>query len=160
LDKTELIDQAMALSRRLGHLQMRYAFDPWRKLDVPLAQLKSLFLIHIRGSLTVRDLALNLGVTPGNVTSIGDRLVEKGLLERNEDPNDRRLVLLELTDKGRKTVSDIRDSGMNHMKNVMEQMTTDDIAAYNRGINSFLKILEADQEKLTAGQHPNSDHIQ
>lgn len=142
----------MALSKRLGHMQMQYAFEPWRKLDVPLAQLKSLFLIHIRGSLTVRDLALNLGVTPGNVTSIVDRLVEKGLLKRNDDPQDRRRVLLDLTDKGRKTITDIHDAGMNHTKNVMERMTTADITAFNQGISSFLEIREEDHEKLMLKQ--------
>jgi len=132
---------------------MQYAFEPWRKLDVPLAQLKSLFLIHIKGSLTVRNLALNLGVTPGDVTSIVDRLVGQGLLKRGDDPEDRRLVLLKLTDKGRKTIMDIHDIGMNHMKNILERMSMDDIAALFRGLSSFLAIVEEDHKELTADQN-------
>lgn len=148
MEKAELINQTMALSKRLGKMQSHYAFESWRKLDVPLAQLKSLFLINSRGKMSVSDLARDLGVTPGNVTSIIDRLVGQGLVKRSENPEDRRLVLLELTDKGRKTISDIQDTGMSHMKNILERMSKDDIAALHRGLSSFLTIVEEDYKKL------------
>src|SRR4030042_1307692 len=49
IPKAEMIVQVITLFHKLGQSRMHYQFEPWRKLDVPLAQLKSLFLIHIRG---------------------------------------------------------------------------------------------------------------
>jgi len=152
MDKAELINKTLELSKRFGQSQMHFAFEPWRKLDVPLAQLKSLFLIHIRGSLTVNALASSLGVTPGNVTSIVDRLVSQGLLKRTEDPEDRRLVLLELTDKGRTTVMDIHDTNRGHIKSLFEKMSMEDLEALYRGISALLAITEEENKKMTAAQ--------
>jgi DNA-binding MarR family transcriptional regulator len=43
-------------------------------------------------------------VTSGTMTNRVDRLAARGLVERKPDPNDRRGVLVRLTDQGRRTV--------------------------------------------------------
>ena len=156
MEKDELVDRAMALFKKLGHLQMRYALEPWRKLDVPLAQLKSLFLINVSGSLTVRNLAQKLGVTPGDVTSIVDRLVGQGLLQRADDPGDRRLVLLHLTEKGRKLITDIHLANMGRMHDTLGRMAREDIEALCRGMGSLVAVVEADSRDLPADQDRSS----
>ncbi len=158
IHKAELIVRVIALFHQLGQSRMHYQFEPWRKLDVPLAQLKSLFLIHIRGSINVRHLAQDLGVTPGNVTSIVDRLVGQGLVKRSASPEDRRIVLLELTDKGRETITAIHETGMGHMKRILERMSPEDINALIRGTSSFLAAIKQDSEEATAKRSKESHH--
>lgn len=153
MEKSELADRIMALFKRMGHMQMQRAFEPWRKLDVPLAQLKTLFMIHIRGSMTSRHLAAHLRVTPGDVTSIVDRLVAQGLVTRGEDPGDRRVVLLHLTEKGQNVITDIHSSGLNLMRGTLNRMDQDDIEALHRGINAMLAIVEEDNREITADSH-------
>ena len=51
--------------------------------------------------LKMRDLSRKLMVTGGNVTGLTDKLVEKGLVERQDDPRDRRVYSVHLTDEGR-----------------------------------------------------------
>ena len=153
--KQELISQVLELFKTLGHNRMHYQQEPWRKLVVPLAQLKSLFLIHIRGSVNVRDLALDLGVTPGNVTSIVDRLVGQGLVERSESPDDRRIVLLQLTDKGLKTITEIHETGHGHLKRFLERMTAEDISALYRGMSSFLAAMDQDWTESVENKSEN-----
>lgn len=129
---------------------MRNTMEPWKKLDVPLAQLKSLFLIHSRANMNVRMLAAELGVTPGNVTSIVDRLITQELVTRSEDPADRRQVFLKLTDKGLITIREIGETGMSKMRSVLERMSVEDIDALKRGITALLEILEKDQEEINS----------
>jgi len=121
--------------------------EPWKKLDVPLAQLKSLFLIHSRANMNVRQLAAELCVTPGNVTSIVDRLIAQELVTRSEDTADRRQVFLKLTDKGLMTIREIGETGMSKMRSVLEKMDVEDIAALKRGVRALLIILEQDQKE-------------
>jgi DNA-binding MarR family transcriptional regulator len=158
MSKAGLIIQVITLFSKLGKSRMHYQFEPWRKLDVPLAQLKSLFLIHIRGSINVRHLADDLGVTPGNVTSIVDRLVGQGLVKRREIPEDRRMVLLELTDKGRETITDIHETGIGHMKRILERMSPEDITALIRGVSSFIAAIGQDCEDTTPKRMKNFHH--
>jgi DNA-binding MarR family transcriptional regulator len=153
MNKAELINEVTALFQKLAQNRMHYQQEPWRRLVVPLAQLKSLFIIHIKGSINVHDLACDLGVTPGNVTSIVDRLVGQGLVERSESPNDRRIVLLQLTDKGRKTIMEIHETGHRHVKRLLEKMTTEDISALSQGMHAFLAAMEQDWKE--PGTHSN-----
>jgi MarR family transcriptional regulator, organic hydroperoxide resistance regulator len=158
MSKEELITEVMELFKRLEQHQMHYQFEPWRKLDVPLAQLKSLFLIHIKGNINVRHLAQYLDVTPGNVTSIVDRLVGQGLVTRSENPEDRRIVLLELTDKGRETINNIHETGISHMKRILGRMNEEDISALIRGVSGFIEAAKGDQEDSTAKESENGHH--
>lgn len=48
----------------------------------------------------MRQLSRLLMVTGGNVTGLTDRLVEEGLIERHDDPTDRRAFYIRLTESG------------------------------------------------------------
>jgi len=48
-------------------------------------------------------LAETLSLEASSLVRVVDHLIESGLLERHEDPNDRRAKILRLTDEGRKT---------------------------------------------------------
>ena len=50
----------------------------------------------------MRELSKRLMVTGGNVTGLTDRLVQEGLVERQENPGDRRAWSVRLTDEGRR----------------------------------------------------------
>lgn len=52
--------------------------------------------------LKMRELSQRLMVTGGNVTGLTDRLVAEGLVERAEDPDDRRAFTVRLTPEGRR----------------------------------------------------------
>jgi MarR family transcriptional regulator for hemolysin len=48
-------------------------------------------------------LAETLSLEASSLVRVVDQLIESGLLERHEDPHDRRAKILRLTDEGRKT---------------------------------------------------------
>lgn len=60
-----------------------------------------------RGRVRMGDLAAALGVTARNVTTIVDGLEHEGLLARRPHPKDRRVILLELTEKGQAHIAQI-----------------------------------------------------
>jgi DNA-binding MarR family transcriptional regulator len=54
------------------------------------------------GGLKMRELSDRLMVTGGNVTGLTDRLVREGLVERRDDPGDRRTSTVTLTAEGQR----------------------------------------------------------
>jgi DNA-binding MarR family transcriptional regulator len=52
--------------------------------------------------MNMRELSRRLMVTGGNVTGLTDRLVAEGLVERHDDPADRRACTVQLTADGRR----------------------------------------------------------
>jgi DNA-binding MarR family transcriptional regulator len=81
--------------------------EVWSKLNLTMPQIKILFLIHCKGKLPVTKLASHLGVRVPNITFVLDHLVERGLVRREVDPKDRRVVLSSLTKLGEKVIKDL-----------------------------------------------------
>jgi len=71
--------------------------DAW-ELTIP--QLRALGFMARRPGCTMGELAESLGIRQNAATGLADRLVQHGLLEREADPEDRRLVRLRLTERG------------------------------------------------------------
>lgn len=63
-------------------------------------------LVHVvrEGDLTMNDLARSLAVSTSSATALADRVVRRGLVERGPDPDDRRVVRLRPTERGRRFV--------------------------------------------------------
>jgi MarR family 2-MHQ and catechol resistance regulon transcriptional repressor len=57
-------------------------------------------LLH-KGPLPVNTIGPKVWLTPGSISVAVDRLVEKGLVSRNDQADDRRVRQVELTAKGR-----------------------------------------------------------
>ena len=71
-------------------------------------QVKALLVLD-EAALPMRRIAERLGAEPSNLTSVVDRLQARGLVERQPDPNDRRVKLLVTTDAGAAAAKDLRE---------------------------------------------------
>jgi DNA-binding MarR family transcriptional regulator len=76
---------------------LRYA----RETGLSMSQFGVLFHLSRMRSSGVTDLGDHLGVTSAAVSQMLERLVKQGLILRSEDPHDRRVKQIVLTDKGR-----------------------------------------------------------
>ncbi|NLK89757.1 MAG: winged helix-turn-helix transcriptional regulator [Clostridiaceae bacterium] len=69
--------------------------------DISVAEMHTLEGIGLYGNRTMSETAATLGITTGTLTVAIDRLVRKGYVERYRDQNDRRVVRIQLTKKGK-----------------------------------------------------------
>jgi DNA-binding MarR family transcriptional regulator len=67
---------------------------------VSVPQIGALFHINSRGTCGVSDIGDDLGVTHPAASQMLERLVQSGLVERHEDPDDRRAKQIVLTERG------------------------------------------------------------
>jgi DNA-binding MarR family transcriptional regulator len=148
MDKKEVINEIMELQQRMSQVIVPYAIESWRKLDVPLAQLKSLLIIVGKGETHFSTLAQDLGVTPGDVTGIIERLVEQGLVTRKPSPEDRRKVWLQATDKGRDLLANLMESQTRHMVHILEYMNLEDLKSLLRGLSGFIQAVGEHQKEF------------
>jgi DNA-binding MarR family transcriptional regulator len=146
IDKAKLIKEAVELQRRVNHALEQSAPDTWKawmNLNLTIAQLKSLFFIAREGSTNFRKLAAALGVTPSNVTGIIDRLVEQGLVSRRENPEDRRELLLQTTEKGKALLTNLRESRRSHMSRILAHLSLEELSYLVQGFTALVKAAEA-----------------
>ncbi len=79
-----------------------YAVSPeWFTVDLTMPQARVIFLLMQKGIQRMNILASTLAISFSRATALMDQLVEKGLVERWTDPEDRRSVLCALTDQGK-----------------------------------------------------------
>jgi DNA-binding MarR family transcriptional regulator len=88
------------------HRSMRDFMGYARESGLSMSQLGAMFQIHHRGSSGVTDLGDNLGVTSSAASQMLERLVHQELIRRSEDPSDRRVKQIVLTDKGHQVLQD------------------------------------------------------
>jgi DNA-binding MarR family transcriptional regulator len=105
-----------------------------------------LFIIATNDHTNFRNLAQDLCVTPGNVTGIVDRLVEQGLVIRNPSPEDRRIIRVEATEKGRALLANLMETHVRHLTQILEGMSTEDLSAFLQGLSAFIKSMEEHKE--------------
>ena len=82
------------------HRSIRHLICYTRESGLSVSQLGALLHIHSRGSSGVSDLGDDLGVTSSAASQMLERLVQQELILRSEDPSDRRVKQIILTDKG------------------------------------------------------------
>jgi len=103
-----LFDLYIQLPRRFKRLF--YASMQDEELQLGLSELKILNELDKIGPCKMSDLSDALVVTMGGLTPHVDKLVEKGLVRRfRDEERDRRLVLVEITESGKKALKDVKE---------------------------------------------------
>ena len=142
MEKSALIKEVLELQQQVDMRIKHFAPEPWIDLALTIAQLKSLFFIAAKGKTNFKTLAEALGVTPPNITGIIDRLVEQGLVSRTENPEDRRIMLLQLTDKGQKLENKLREHKLHHLTQILDRLEMRDLGSLAQGLAALVKAAE------------------
>ena len=106
--------------------------------QVTTAQVQGLrYLAHNEERL-MSDLADGLGISHPAATKTVERLVKKGLVVREGDPADRRVVRVRLTEAGGQLIQDIDGARKDMLSTVLASLPDDDHAALMRGLKAFI----------------------
>lgn len=106
------------LSKKVEHL--------WKKIydqTFPGSQSNIMYLLEQSGPKKMSELADSLYITAGAVTTASDHLINHGYISRVRDENDRRVVRLELTKKGRETLIALQNEGRKIMKSIFNDIS-------------------------------------
>lgn len=103
--------------------------EGWEAEGLTTAQLRILYRLNAHRGLKAGDLAAHLGVRPSTVTGIIDRLVKLDLVERNADPDDRRVVRTGLTAHGQQTISELTLESRAYIRSILERLNDAELDA-------------------------------
>ncbi|WP_433946523.1 MarR family winged helix-turn-helix transcriptional regulator [Paenibacillus sp. SN-8-1] len=109
------------------------------------AQLSVLELLEERKKMKPSDLIPYLATTPAAVTMLLDRMEKAGLITRERDLEDRRIVWISITDKGREETNRGLQIRNDFLGNVLDQ-----ISSHNQQLLIFLlgKITSSNETVL------------
>ena len=87
-----------ALVGELHRLLRRSAAGRAHRVVLPEAQVELLLLVRAEPGISGKEAARRLGTAPNTISTLVRDLVDAGLLDRERDPADRRVVRLRLTE--------------------------------------------------------------
>jgi DNA-binding MarR family transcriptional regulator len=134
--------------RLFGRAVLR--FDPgrlegWVELGLTMTQLRVLFLLWAEEGASAGVLAERLSVTPSTLTRIVDRLFRHGLVRRETDAEDRRLVRHYLSESGANTVKELERGGRARMNEVMDRLSHAQLERLVVALDDFAAALDAQE---------------
>jgi DNA-binding MarR family transcriptional regulator len=123
-------------------------------LELVPAHAGTLRAIAGNAGISQQALASLLGMVPSRLVSLLDELEERGLVERRDHPEDRRVYAVHLTEKGSRTMAEIGRVARAHDDAVCAPLSEKE----RELLRSLLSRI-ADDQKLTPGVHPGFAHL-
>lgn len=93
-------------------------------INLSVSQLEILIYIFNKQRVTMKELAIFLGIKPPSVTVLVDNLEGQGFLARSQDKKDHRLIHLVLTKKGRDILVKSKKNRDKIAKKLLSNLTT------------------------------------
>ncbi len=146
----------VALLQEWIGLEMRHSMHSLilflKEHDLSMSQVGALFQIQ-HGRTNVSDIAETMGVSLAAASQLLDRLVQQELVQRSEDPHDRRAKQLVLTDKGCRIVQKSMQARQKWVEDLAARLSP----AEKEHVAAALKVL-VDQAAEFEPQHTDRPH--
>jgi DNA-binding MarR family transcriptional regulator len=114
----------MVMSRTINAVVVRSLAAVDTNVSVP--QLRVLVILSVHDRLNLAGVADRLGVNASNASRTCDQLVRRGLVDRREDPHDRRNLSLALARPGRRLLDDVMRRREAMLTDIVGAMTARD----------------------------------
>jgi DNA-binding MarR family transcriptional regulator len=98
----EMVKEIIFMIRKLMHGAEMYTKELNKKYSITSAQLNCLLALYENGPLPPSQIAKHMMVKSSTVTGVIDRLENKGLVTRQRNSPDRRIINIQLTPGGKK----------------------------------------------------------
>jgi DNA-binding MarR family transcriptional regulator len=95
----------------------------WKESGLSMPQMSTLMHLRHHGACGVSKVSAHLGVTNAAASQMVEKLVQLGLLERVEDPHDRRSKQLSLTSRGEALIQKGIEARRRWLENLVTVLT-------------------------------------
>jgi DNA-binding MarR family transcriptional regulator len=98
-------------------------------------------ILKKRGELPMSEIGRRVHVSKSNMTSLIDKLVEEGLVERLPDKMDRRVINIAITDKGKGLLWNWRKYSNNEIRKNLSDLSDEDLEKFYESVENIKDIL-------------------
>jgi DNA-binding MarR family transcriptional regulator len=113
------------------------------RLGVSMAQLHIMYTLQRDGVMTMSRLADVLAVSQSNASGLVDRMEERGYVERTRVPEDRRVVLVRVTEAGRRLLDENDALGDGLMREILARLDPGELPVIAHATRELRVALEA-----------------
>ena len=99
-----------------------------------------LLILKKGGLVKMSEIARDLRLSKQQATQMIDKLYQHGMIDRQDDPQDRRSILIGINDKGRQFLIDNPLDTSPLQEQIQTHLTADDQAEFNQAIETLLRL--------------------
>jgi DNA-binding MarR family transcriptional regulator len=110
------------------------------------ARLRLIQALHCGGPAIMRDLGVQLGVSPRNMTAMVDAMEEAQLVVRRPHPTDRRATLVELSPAGAREAEQALEPRLDAMAELFEEFSAAEQQAFADALIRLGQAIQARQD--------------
>lgn len=129
------VSAVLAASRALVGVAAQSIAAVERLADV--IEIRVLVVVSQRGAASLREVADGLDLHMSTASRLCDRMVATGLLERRDDPNDRRQLSLRLAPRGRRVVNRVGARRRDAVTQILSRMSPEERSGLREALNVF-----------------------
>ncbi|CAH1199301.1 Transcriptional activatory protein BadR [Paenibacillus plantiphilus] len=118
--------------------------------EVGLCSVQQWFILGVlyrQGELSLKDLTNNLLVTKQNITGMVQRLKQGGYLSAWEDPADRRITRVGLTDLGRQVFEELFHSSSASNEDTFSSFSREEVEQLSELMAKLVNVLQLQSER-------------
>ena len=143
-DKSAELSEVIDNFRRTIQATNDYSKTAERSTGLTGPQLWALKILDNIAPIRVSDLARQMHLRPPTVVGILDRLEGKGLVTRNRSSEDRRVVVLHLTEMGKELAASAPEVAQIMLVKGLGQLSSSQISKVADGLKLIVRLLNAE----------------
>ena len=141
-DRAAVEQAVLRLFLRKGELEWDDE-HPLFDSGLTIPQMKVLFTAARPGGVRPGLIAERTRMAPPNVTTVLDRLSDRGLLYRAPDPDDGRATIVLLTEDGKRLVRAVAAASNERQRSALAQLTPDELRQLQSGLQALVREMRA-----------------
>ena len=149
ISRDTAITEIMQSLRRIFKAIQDYSYDVSDKFGTTGPQLWALKTISQNESLSLGELGRRMYLHPSTITGLIDRLEKKGLVERDRDQTDRRVIKLRLTSKGKGLVKRAPNPIQGKMIYGLRKLKRKELNSIHHSVQKLVEVMEVQDVKAT-----------
>jgi DNA-binding MarR family transcriptional regulator len=133
-----LMRDTVTLYARAARMLDPMRLQVWEEMGINFPQLRILFRVRSRPGIDLRTLAEQMGISASGASQQVDKLVARGFLVREDDPDDRRRLSLELTERGKQATGEISRATRSYVESALSVLSDEELTDFHRLLGRVL----------------------
>ncbi|MFI5304743.1 MAG: MarR family winged helix-turn-helix transcriptional regulator [Nitrospiria bacterium] len=148
ISKKTAIAEIVQSFRRIFKSIQEYSEEVLKEFGVTGPQLWLLKILHSEDGTPVSELSQKMFLHISTVSSIINRLEEKGYIERKRTKSDRRLVLIHLTEKGLKIMAKAPEPAQGKLLHGLQNLSQKEVLGLYESLQKIVQLMEVNRLKV------------
>ncbi|MHB8076556.1 MarR family winged helix-turn-helix transcriptional regulator [Desulfosporosinus fructosivorans] len=152
------MEQEKIIDLVLDNLRKVFYPEEWIQLDLSVSktELLAMLIVDRHGEVIMSQISDYINAPLSTTTGLVNRLVKNGYLQRERSDEDRRIVAIRLTDKGKSMMTEVKESIGSYLERINAVLSAEERQAL---FQIFMKIMEALSRKDIVAEDSPAEQV-